>query len=282
MVEEATASGPADYGINCAHPTHFMNVLQGSWTRRVKLIRANASRLSHAELDEAEDLDDRDPEALGTEYAALRQGQPQINGSADAAGPMSVTFAPSRWRLAEAVLSGYLIEISGCPRNCQFGRPPTLRGGGAVRVGGGYLDAGSAVTERPVPGELPGRIQRLALRPSTLGRAGVAARGAGGVLRADVRTSLRTRAPECSTSRVAVTSASLPLPARARRRASASAAGRRRSSALYRRANSSNLAGSCPNQVRNSLVGATSFSHSSMGAVALATPRGQRRSTSTR
>jgi S-methylmethionine-dependent homocysteine/selenocysteine methylase len=79
MVEGATAAGPAYYGINCAHPTHFMNVLDGSWTRRVKFVRANASRLSHAELDEAEDLDDGDPEALGAEYAALRLDQPQIN-----------------------------------------------------------------------------------------------------------------------------------------------------------------------------------------------------------
>jgi S-methylmethionine-dependent homocysteine/selenocysteine methylase len=79
MVDEATAAGPAYYGINCAHPTHFMNVLDGSWTQRLKLIRANASRLSHAELDEAEELDDGDPEAFGAEYMALRQGHPQIN-----------------------------------------------------------------------------------------------------------------------------------------------------------------------------------------------------------
>jgi S-methylmethionine-dependent homocysteine/selenocysteine methylase len=78
MVEQATSAGPAYYGINCAHPTHFVDVLNGSWTRRVKLIRANASCLSHAELDEAEELDDGDPEALGGEYAALRQVQPQI------------------------------------------------------------------------------------------------------------------------------------------------------------------------------------------------------------
>jgi S-methylmethionine-dependent homocysteine/selenocysteine methylase len=78
-VEEAAAICPAYYGINCAHPTHFVDVLHGSWTRRVKLVRANASRLSHAELDDAEDLDDGDPEALGTEYAEIRQGQPQIN-----------------------------------------------------------------------------------------------------------------------------------------------------------------------------------------------------------
>jgi S-methylmethionine-dependent homocysteine/selenocysteine methylase len=78
-VEETTAAGAAYYGINCAHPTHFMNVLDGSWTRRVSLIRANASRLSHDELDEAEELDDGDPEALGAEYAALRRDHPQLN-----------------------------------------------------------------------------------------------------------------------------------------------------------------------------------------------------------
>ena len=58
-VDEATDEWPAYYMINCAHPTHFESALQAgaSWVRRVRAIRANASRLSHAELDAAPSLD---------------------------------------------------------------------------------------------------------------------------------------------------------------------------------------------------------------------------------
>ena len=45
--------------INCAHPTHFEAVVAGggAWTERIQGLRANASTMSHAELDEAEDLE---------------------------------------------------------------------------------------------------------------------------------------------------------------------------------------------------------------------------------
>jgi S-methylmethionine-dependent homocysteine/selenocysteine methylase len=80
-VEDDTRSYPAYYGINCAHPSHFLNVLDAAeeWTTRIKMIRANASRCSHAELDEAEMLDDGDPEELGREYAEILELFPQIN-----------------------------------------------------------------------------------------------------------------------------------------------------------------------------------------------------------
>ena len=66
--------------INCAHPTHFDCVLDGGeWVQRLRGIRANASRCSHAELDEAEELDDGDPEELGRQYAELRNRFPQFN-----------------------------------------------------------------------------------------------------------------------------------------------------------------------------------------------------------
>jgi S-methylmethionine-dependent homocysteine/selenocysteine methylase len=80
-VDDATGSYPAYYGINCAHPSHFLGVLDAGeeWTTRIKMIRANASRCSHAELDEAETLDDGDPEELGREYAEIRERLPQIN-----------------------------------------------------------------------------------------------------------------------------------------------------------------------------------------------------------
>ncbi len=80
-VDDATDAYPAYYGINCAHPSHFLGVLDPAeeWTTRIKMIRANASRSSHAELDEAETLDDGDPEELGREYAEIRRRLPQVN-----------------------------------------------------------------------------------------------------------------------------------------------------------------------------------------------------------
>lgn len=79
-VDEATGKGPAYYMINCAHPTHFRNVLRDEgWIRRLKGLRCNASRLSHAELDEAEELDAGDPVEFGADYRALRERFPQIN-----------------------------------------------------------------------------------------------------------------------------------------------------------------------------------------------------------
>jgi S-methylmethionine-dependent homocysteine/selenocysteine methylase len=72
-VDAETAFGPAYYMVNCAHPTHFEHVLEagGPWLARLRGIRANASRRSHAELDEALELDSGDPVTLGHEYASL-------------------------------------------------------------------------------------------------------------------------------------------------------------------------------------------------------------------
>lgn len=79
-VDAATDNGPAYYMINCAHPTHYAQSLEGgAWAERVKGMRANASRMSHAELDVAEELDDGDPVELGAEYAELRALYPWIN-----------------------------------------------------------------------------------------------------------------------------------------------------------------------------------------------------------
>ena len=58
QVDDATHSAPAYFMLNCAHPTHFPTALDPDawWVARVKGVRANASRLSHAELDEATEL----------------------------------------------------------------------------------------------------------------------------------------------------------------------------------------------------------------------------------
>lgn len=77
-VDKATGSYPAYYMINCAHPEHFLHVLSGDWTGRIMGLRANASRLSHAELDEAETLDDGNPEELGELHAGLARLLPNL------------------------------------------------------------------------------------------------------------------------------------------------------------------------------------------------------------
>jgi S-methylmethionine-dependent homocysteine/selenocysteine methylase len=81
QVDAETGSGPAYYAINCAHPTHFESVLEGgaAWARRIRGLRANASMKSHAELDEAEDLDEGDPDDLGARYAGLKEKLPNLN-----------------------------------------------------------------------------------------------------------------------------------------------------------------------------------------------------------
>jgi homocysteine S-methyltransferase len=79
-VESATGNAPAYYMINCAHPTHFDDALaaEESWTKRLRGLRANASRRSHAELDQATDLDAGDPVELGQLYAGLRRKLGQL------------------------------------------------------------------------------------------------------------------------------------------------------------------------------------------------------------
>jgi S-methylmethionine-dependent homocysteine/selenocysteine methylase len=79
-VDAATGAAPAYYMINCAHPAHFADVLEGgAWTARLRGLRANASRMSHAELDKATELDAGDPVALAQDYRALMRRFPHLN-----------------------------------------------------------------------------------------------------------------------------------------------------------------------------------------------------------
>jgi S-methylmethionine-dependent homocysteine/selenocysteine methylase len=80
-VDDQTAGAPAYYMINCAHPTHFDDVLgeRQRWHERIRGLRANASTKSHAELDEATELDEGDPADLGARYAALSTKLPALN-----------------------------------------------------------------------------------------------------------------------------------------------------------------------------------------------------------
>jgi S-methylmethionine-dependent homocysteine/selenocysteine methylase len=81
QVDGATEGAPAYYMINCAHPTHFEAVLAAGepWVERIHGIRANASRKSHAELNEAADLDVGNPAELGQQYAQLKKRLPCLN-----------------------------------------------------------------------------------------------------------------------------------------------------------------------------------------------------------
>ncbi|MBP6489733.1 MAG: homocysteine S-methyltransferase family protein [Ilumatobacteraceae bacterium] len=79
--DAATSGYPTHYMINCAHPTHFGHVLDGTaaWTARIGGLRANASQLSHAELDEMVELDAGDPNDLAARYVELRSLLPGLH-----------------------------------------------------------------------------------------------------------------------------------------------------------------------------------------------------------
>ena len=79
QVDGETDAAPAYFMVNCAHPTHFLTVFdgQGPW-HRIRGIRANASTMSHAELDNAEELDDGDPADLARGYLAIGERLPDL------------------------------------------------------------------------------------------------------------------------------------------------------------------------------------------------------------
>jgi S-methylmethionine-dependent homocysteine/selenocysteine methylase len=70
---------PDYFIVNCAHPTHVAPALEGdgdpddrAWLGRIQGLRPNASRMSHAELDEASELDEGNPGELATGVDTLR------------------------------------------------------------------------------------------------------------------------------------------------------------------------------------------------------------------
>jgi len=78
-VDEATGGAPILYMVNCAHPTHLAPALakaraeKADWLGRFKGIRANSSKMSHAELDDSPELDRGNPAELGREVAELQR-----------------------------------------------------------------------------------------------------------------------------------------------------------------------------------------------------------------
>ncbi|XWN32937.1 MAG: homocysteine S-methyltransferase family protein [Devosia sp.] len=79
-VDADPCGGPAYYMINCAHPDHFRSVIEpgADWVGRIRGLRANASRLSHAELDEADVLDAGDPHELARDHQGLLSLMPNL------------------------------------------------------------------------------------------------------------------------------------------------------------------------------------------------------------
>ena len=70
---------PDGFIVNCAHPTHIAPALEdGDWLRRIVQVNPNASTLSHAELDAAEELDAGDLGLLTSSYDALRARLPGL------------------------------------------------------------------------------------------------------------------------------------------------------------------------------------------------------------
>jgi len=79
LVDQATDQYASYFMINCAHPDHFRSILtDDKWMMRLRGIVANASRCSHAELDEAEVLDAGNPAEFGRQLSEIHHAFPQI------------------------------------------------------------------------------------------------------------------------------------------------------------------------------------------------------------
>jgi len=79
-VDAATGQYAAYFMINCAHPGHFAHVRDDAgWARRIRGLRCNASRKSHAELDGSETLDDGNPAEPADQYKHITTRMPWLN-----------------------------------------------------------------------------------------------------------------------------------------------------------------------------------------------------------
>jgi S-methylmethionine-dependent homocysteine/selenocysteine methylase len=112
---EAGREPPAYFMLNCAHPSHFANTLDELGQRRTRLrgLRANASRRSHAELDAATELDSGDPHELGADYASLAARWTSLNVIGGCCGTnhrhvaaMAAAIAGAPWLAAACRTSG--------------------------------------------------------------------------------------------------------------------------------------------------------------------------------
>lgn len=100
-VDAETGAAAQYFMVNCAHPTHFAAAVEmgGPWLGRLGGVRCNASRRSHAELDEADELDRGDPEELGRLYGALKPHLPAVRviGGCCGTGTPHIASICGRW-----------------------------------------------------------------------------------------------------------------------------------------------------------------------------------------
>ena len=101
QVDSETDTYAAYFMVNCAHPSHFSSALEreGQWRQRLGGLRANSSARSHAELDEATELDEGNPTELGAQHAALRGRLPgvQVLGGCCGTDARHVAAIVSAW-----------------------------------------------------------------------------------------------------------------------------------------------------------------------------------------
>jgi S-methylmethionine-dependent homocysteine/selenocysteine methylase len=102
QVDAATDARAAYFMVNCAHPTHFSKSLNhdGGWRERLVGLRANSSAMSHAELDEATELDEGNPRELGAQHAELQDLLPAVRvlGGCCGTDARHVAAIVSAWR----------------------------------------------------------------------------------------------------------------------------------------------------------------------------------------
>jgi len=74
-------AAPDDVLVNCAHPSHIAAAFASGddWAHLVTGLRVNASRQSHAELDDAAELDEGDVPDLVREHASLAARLPRLD-----------------------------------------------------------------------------------------------------------------------------------------------------------------------------------------------------------
>jgi len=109
--------------INRAHPLHFKPSLasSGKWLSRIRGLRANASRKSHAELNEATELDAGDPDQLAEDYRALKARYRSSTCLVDAAVRSNAT-----WRLYARLFSRLYTEEWGNYIREKYGALPSV------------------------------------------------------------------------------------------------------------------------------------------------------------
>ena len=79
-IDNITEGFPSYYMINCAHPQHFIDSIdeKEKWVLRIMGIRSNASCKSHAELDEATELDSGNKRELAQWHLNLINKIPEL------------------------------------------------------------------------------------------------------------------------------------------------------------------------------------------------------------